>query len=266
MPPVLLQKGRRESAPVVPGRLRRPLDSPHERRLAPEARRRRPRPARGARRGSVGPTSLHAHPGASARRLRACVVRRVPRRAGRTGRGRPFVVADGVDVGLALAPSIEREAASAELGYLIAPQARGPRGHATTALRLLSDWAFDELDLIRLELLIGTANLASQTVARRASATPPGGNARSRRTSSRGSARTRRSGRCSAKRRAVDALSAQDGRRTGADSSENRSTTSVYATGFSVNSAREVREPGITAASGCDRCSRRSETPSARRG
>ena len=83
------------------------------------------------------------------------------------------VVADGVDVGLALAPSIEREAASAELGYLIAPQARG-RGHATTALRLLSDWAFDELDLIRLELLIGTENIASQTVARRAGYTLEG--------------------------------------------------------------------------------------------
>jgi RimJ/RimL family protein N-acetyltransferase len=77
------------------------------------------------------------------------------------------VVADGADVGLALAPSIEREAATAELGYLVAPDARG-RGYATTALRLLSDWAFEELGLIRLELRIGTENLGSQTVARRA--------------------------------------------------------------------------------------------------
>ena len=83
------------------------------------------------------------------------------------------VVAGGHGVGLALAPVIEREAATAELGYLVAPQARG-RGHATAALRLLSDWALDQLGLVRLELLIGTENLASQTVARRAGYTLEG--------------------------------------------------------------------------------------------
>jgi RimJ/RimL family protein N-acetyltransferase len=94
--------------------------------------------------------------------------------AGRAdGTREAFVVADGDDVGLALAPSIERDAATAELGYLIAPHARG-RGHATTALRLLSDWAFEELDLVRLELRIGTGNVASQAVARRAGYTHEG--------------------------------------------------------------------------------------------
>ena len=83
------------------------------------------------------------------------------------------VVADGDEVGLALAPVIEREAATAELGYLVAPHARG-RGHATAALRLLSEWALDELGLVRLELFISTENVASQTVARRAGYTLEG--------------------------------------------------------------------------------------------
>ena len=83
------------------------------------------------------------------------------------------VVEDGTPVGLALAPSIDRQAATAELGYLVAPRARG-RGLATTALRLLTEWAFQELVMIRLELHIGTENVASQTVARRAGYTLEG--------------------------------------------------------------------------------------------
>ena len=95
--------------------------------------------------------------------------------AGRTdGTREAFVVVEGgTAVGLALAPSIDREAATAELGYLVAAEARG-RGVATTALRLLSEWAFEELGLIRLELRIGTENVASQTVARRAGYTLEG--------------------------------------------------------------------------------------------
>ena len=83
------------------------------------------------------------------------------------------VVEEGRAVGLALAPSIDREAATAELGYLVSASARG-RGLGTVALRLLSDWAFDELEMIRLELHIGTENGASQTVARRAGYTLEG--------------------------------------------------------------------------------------------
>jgi len=83
------------------------------------------------------------------------------------------VVEDGSAVGLALAPSIDREAATTELGYLVASRARG-RGLATIALRLLSEWAFEELGMIRLELHIGTENVASQPVARRAGYTLEG--------------------------------------------------------------------------------------------
>jgi RimJ/RimL family protein N-acetyltransferase len=72
---------------------------------------------------------------------------------------------DGAFLGLALAPTIEREAATAELGYVVAPEARG-RGVATGALRLLTAWALDE-GIVRLELLIATENQASKKVAAR---------------------------------------------------------------------------------------------------
>jgi RimJ/RimL family protein N-acetyltransferase len=73
---------------------------------------------------------------------------------------------EGEFLGLALAPRIEREAETAELGYIVAPAARG-RGVATAALRLLTDWAFAELGAVRLELLIGSANEPSKRVAER---------------------------------------------------------------------------------------------------
>jgi RimJ/RimL family protein N-acetyltransferase len=76
------------------------------------------------------------------------------------------IVDDDGFVGLALAPSIEREERTVELGYLVVPQAR-ERGIATEALRALTAWAFDELDPVRIELLISPENTASRIVAER---------------------------------------------------------------------------------------------------
>jgi RimJ/RimL family protein N-acetyltransferase len=73
---------------------------------------------------------------------------------------------DGTLLGMALAPVIERDERTVELGYVVAPHARG-RGVATEALRLLTDWAFSELGAERAELLISVDNAASKTVARR---------------------------------------------------------------------------------------------------
>ena len=73
---------------------------------------------------------------------------------------------DGRFLGVALAPRIDTEARTAELGYMVAPEARG-RGVATQALRLLTDWAFAALDPQRLELLISVENGASKIVAAR---------------------------------------------------------------------------------------------------
>lgn len=69
-------------------------------------------------------------------------------------------------LGTAVAPNIDRERATAELGYVIAPAARG-RGVATAALRLLTAWAFADLQALRLELLIDGENEASKKVASR---------------------------------------------------------------------------------------------------
>lgn len=73
---------------------------------------------------------------------------------------------DGSFLGLAAVPKIDRDAKTAELGYLVAPEARG-RGVATAALWLLTRWALDELGAVRLELLISVDNEASKRVAKR---------------------------------------------------------------------------------------------------
>jgi RimJ/RimL family protein N-acetyltransferase len=65
-----------------------------------------------------------------------------------------------------VAPRIDQVARTAELGYVLVQQARG-RGVASTALRLLTQWAFSELEALRLELLISVENQASQRVAAR---------------------------------------------------------------------------------------------------
>jgi RimJ/RimL family protein N-acetyltransferase len=63
-------------------------------------------------------------------------------------------------------PAIDYEGRTAELGYVVAPGARG-RGVATAALSQLTDWAVSELGALRLELVIDVANAASKRVAAR---------------------------------------------------------------------------------------------------
>jgi RimJ/RimL family protein N-acetyltransferase len=74
--------------------------------------------------------------------------------------------ADGSFLGLALAPRIDVDERTAELGYVVAPHARG-RGVASESLRLLTEWAFSTLGMERVELLISPANVASKRVAER---------------------------------------------------------------------------------------------------
>ena len=70
----------------------------------------------------------------------------------------------GEFVGLGLAPEIDRAGGEVELGYIVAPTARG-RGVATEILRLLTDWAFGELGAMRAYLVIDVENHASARVA-----------------------------------------------------------------------------------------------------
>jgi RimJ/RimL family protein N-acetyltransferase len=72
--------------------------------------------------------------------------------------------ADGSFLGTVVAFGIDRETSTAELGYVVAPHARG-RGVATEALRQFTRWAFDELGSYRIELVINVDNQASRRVA-----------------------------------------------------------------------------------------------------
>ena len=87
----------------------------------------------------------------------------------RDGTSEAFAVEDeaGEFLGCVMAFGIEADEGKAELGYMVAPAARG-RGVATEALRLLTDWGFTERGLFRLELLISIDNTASIRVAERA--------------------------------------------------------------------------------------------------
>jgi RimJ/RimL family protein N-acetyltransferase len=69
-------------------------------------------------------------------------------------------------VGLALAFGIDRGEAEAELGYIVAPAARG-RGVGTAILRALTDWAFRSTNVERLRLVIDVENVASLRIAER---------------------------------------------------------------------------------------------------
>jgi RimJ/RimL family protein N-acetyltransferase len=91
-------------------------------------------------------------------------------RGRRDGTREAFAVVDAGDgafVGLGLAFEIDRAGRQLELGYVVAPHARG-RGVATRSLELLTDWAFAELDALRIELWISVSNDPSKRVAERA--------------------------------------------------------------------------------------------------
>lgn len=79
-----------------------------------------------------------------------------------------FAIVDAVDasfLGLAAVVRLDEDAGEAELGYILAPEARG-RGLATEALHLLTEWGF-ERGLHRLELRIDADNTTSLRVAER---------------------------------------------------------------------------------------------------
>ena len=95
--------------------------------------------------------------------------------ARRDGSREAFAIVGDRDefLGMVMAPRIDREEATAELGYLVAPEARG-RGVATEALRLLTTWALEELGMLRLELMISVDNAVSKKVAERCGYTREG--------------------------------------------------------------------------------------------
>jgi RimJ/RimL family protein N-acetyltransferase len=73
-------------------------------------------------------------------------------------------VADGSFLGFAAIVHLDLEGHEGEIGYAVAPAARG-RGVARRSVQLLTGWGFDELALIRVVLDIDVANPASERVA-----------------------------------------------------------------------------------------------------
>jgi RimJ/RimL family protein N-acetyltransferase len=74
--------------------------------------------------------------------------------------------ADGSFLGMVALVQIHLDLGEGEIGYVVAPPARG-RGVAGRAIRLLARWAFDEVGLMRLEAWIDPANAPSVRVAER---------------------------------------------------------------------------------------------------
>jgi RimJ/RimL family protein N-acetyltransferase len=86
----------------------------------------------------------------------------------RDGTREAFAALDeaGRFVGLALAPEIDREGRELELGYIVAPAARG-RGVGTAMLAALTRWALQDVQALRVYLIIDVENAASERVAER---------------------------------------------------------------------------------------------------
>jgi len=74
---------------------------------------------------------------------------------------------DGSLFGFAALVELDLDHGEGEIGYLVAPAARG-RGIARRAVDLLTRWGFDELGLERIELRIEPENVGSVKVAERA--------------------------------------------------------------------------------------------------
>src|SRR5215204_1707180 len=73
---------------------------------------------------------------------------------------------EGEFLGLGMIVQVDWEGRQGEIGYVVGRAARG-RGVATRTLRLLTDWAFEELGLERIELWIDVENPGSERVADR---------------------------------------------------------------------------------------------------
>jgi RimJ/RimL family protein N-acetyltransferase len=85
------------------------------------------------------------------------------------GRGVALAIADADDafIGTIGLMDVDRAVGSGEIGYWIAPPARG-RGVTVRAIALLRDWAVRDLGITSLDILPHRDNMASRVVAERA--------------------------------------------------------------------------------------------------
>ena len=80
---------------------------------------------------------------------------------------------DGKFQGFMAVIRIEDDERQGEIGYIVAPRARG-RGVASEALKLITDWSLGDLGLERVELRMSSENVGSAGVAKRAGYTYEG--------------------------------------------------------------------------------------------
>jgi len=92
-----------------------------------------------------------------------------------TGTAIDWLAVDAADALLASVAlmGIDRSERTGEIGYWVAREARG-RGIATRAVRLVREWAAEELGLTTLEIVAHEDNAPSQAVARAAGFQPAG--------------------------------------------------------------------------------------------
>lgn len=102
--------------------------------------------------------------GADAEAARAWAERWADWDGGRSALFGVYEAVEGRLLALVSLHKIDLALSSGELGYRVAPWARG-RGVATTSLATVSDWAFGYLGLTRLQLLHAVENAASCRVA-----------------------------------------------------------------------------------------------------
>jgi len=84
-----------------------------------------------------------------------------------------IITADGRYLGGCGLNQIDNANRRANLGYWVRSTAAG-RGVATSAVRLLRDWGFQNTNLLRLEILIAVGNVASHRVAEKSGANREG--------------------------------------------------------------------------------------------
>lgn len=109
------------------------------------------------------------HPGLTLEEMHAWIEAQVPAFEARRAFELVIQAADGRFIGGCGLSQIDEANRRANLGYWVRSSATG-RGVATAAVRQLVRWAFENTELIRLEVLVSTQNARSLHVAEKAGA------------------------------------------------------------------------------------------------
>ena len=121
----------------------------------------------------IRPFGPWCHPDLTIEEIRAWVEAQVQAFEARTAFELAILAEDGRYLGSCALNQIDSANRRANLGYWVRSSDTG-RGVATAAIRQIVRWAFENTDLIRLELIISTKNAASLRTAEKAGAVREG--------------------------------------------------------------------------------------------